>query len=155
MSQFDQLPEQQPQQQPPPPAYQPPPPPVYPTAYQAPGQVAGLSVEDRNLGTIAHITPLVLMIVSGGLAGFVGSLVVYLYAKDRGATARRYAAGALNVQIGVSIAAAISYLLMLVLIGFITLPIVIVFGIVVHVLGALKANKGEPFDPPLTPRFVS
>lgn len=142
MSQFDQQP-----------GYQPPP--AYPTAYQAPGQVSGLSAEDRNLGTIAHLTPLVLMIVSGGVAGFIGSLVVYLYAKDRGPAARRYAAGALNVQIGVSIAAAISWLLVIVLVGFITLPLVILFGIVVHVLGALKANKGEPFDPPLTPRFVS
>ena len=126
-----------------------------PTPYQTPGPVSGMSSEDRNLGTIAHVTPLVLMIVSGGVAGFIGSLVVYLYAKDRGEAARRYAAGALNVQIGVSIAAAISWLLMIVLIGFITLPAVILFGIVVHVLGALKANKGEPFDPPLTPRFVS
>jgi uncharacterized Tic20 family protein len=142
MSQFDQQPGYQPS-------------PSYPMPYQAPGQVSGLSAEDRNLGTIAHLTPLVLMLVSGGLAGFIGSLVVYLYAKDRGDAARRYAAGALNVQITVSIAAAISYVLMIVLIGFLTLPVVLVFGLVVHILGALKANKGEAFDPPLTPRFVS
>lgn len=114
-----------------------------------------LSTEDRNLGTIAHVTPLVLMLVSGGLAGFIGSLVVYLYAKDRGPASRRYAAGALNVQISVAIAAAISWVLMLVLIGFITLPLVMLFGIIVHAIGALKANKGESYDPPLTIRFVS
>jgi uncharacterized Tic20 family protein len=126
-----------------------------PTPYRSPGQVSGLSAEDRNLGTIAHVTPLVLMIVSGGLAGFIGSLVVYLYAKDRGAAARQYAAGALNVQIIVCIAAAISYVLMFVLVGFLTLPLVILFGLVVHVVGALKANKGEAFTPPFTPSFVS
>ena len=126
-----------------------------PTPYQAPGQVSAYSAEERNLGTIAHITPLVLMIVSGGLAGFLGSLVVYLYAKDRGDFARRYAASALNVQIIVCIAAAISYVLMLVLIGFLTLPLVILFGLVVHVIGAVKANKGELYEPPFTPKFVS
>jgi len=133
------------------------PPSQYPTGPQPTryGQLAGLSAEDRNLGTIAHVTPLVLMLISGGLAGFIGSLVVYLYAKDRGAGARQYAAGALNVQIIVSIAAAISYVLMLVIIGFITLPMAIVFGLIMHVLGAIKANKGEAFDPPLTPKFVS
>ncbi|MGA8045424.1 MAG: DUF4870 domain-containing protein [Dermatophilaceae bacterium] len=131
------------------PAYQP------PTPYQSPGPISGMSAEDRNLGTIAHVTPLVLMLISGGLAGFIGSLVVYLYAKDRGAAARQYAAGALNAQILVCIGAAISYVLMLVLIGFITLPLVILFGLVVHILGAVKANKGEPFSPPLTPSFVS
>lgn len=144
MSQFNQEPTYQPPSQ-------------YPTGPQPTpyGQLAGLSAEDRNLGTIAHLTPLVLMLVSGGLAGFVGSLVVYLYAKDRGGAARQYAAGALNVQIMVSIAAAISYVLMLVLIGFLTLPAVIVFGLVMHILGAIKANKGETFEPPLTPKFVS
>jgi uncharacterized protein len=142
MSQFDQSP-----------AYQPP---SSPTPYQpASGALGAVSTEDRNLGTIAHVTPLVLMLVSGGLAGFIGSLVVYLYAKDRGEFARRYAASALNVQIIVCVAAAVSYVLMFVLIGFLTLPIVIVFGLVVHILGAVKANKGELYDPPLTPTFVS
>ena len=124
-----------------------------PTSYQSTS--FDLSTEERNLGTIAHVTPLVLMLVSGGLAGFIGSLVVYLYAKDRGPAARAYAAGALNVQITVCIAAAISYALMLVLIGFITLPVVLLFGLIVHAVGALKANKGERFDPPLTIAFVS
>jgi len=124
-----------------------------PTSYQSAS--VGLDTEQRNLGTIAHVTPLVLMLVSGGLAGFIGSLVVYLYAKDRGPAARAYAAGALNVQITVCIAAAISYALMLVLIGFVTLPVVLLFGLIVHAVGALKANKGERFDPPLTIAFVS
>lgn len=117
--------------------------------------VGALTSEDRNLGTIAHITPLILMLVSGGLAGFIGSLVVYLYAKDRGAGARQYAATALNVQITVAVAAAISYVLMLVLIGFVTLPLVLLAGVIAHVVGAIKANNGEVFTPPMTPRFVS
>lgn len=125
----------------------------FPSQYGAAS--TALSTEDRNLGTIAHVTPLVLMLVSGGLAGFIGSLVVYLYAKDRGPAARRYAAGALNVQISVAIAAAISWALVIVLIGFVTLPLVMLFGIIVHAVGALKANKGESFDPPLTITFVS
>ncbi len=124
-----------------------------PTSYQSAS--VRLDTEQRNLGTIAHVTPLVLMLVSGGLAGFIGSLVVYLYAKDRGPAARAYAASALNVQITVCIAAAISYALMLVLIGFVTLPVVLLFGLIVHAVGALKANKGERFDPPLTIAFVS
>lgn len=126
-----------------------------PTTYGTPPRMLTDNREQRNLGTIAHVTPLVLMLVSGGLAGFIGSIVVYLYAKDRGPAARAYAASALNVQITVCIAAAISYVLMLVLIGFLTLPIVLLFGIVIHALGALKANNGEAFDPPLTMKFVS
>lgn len=127
-----------------------------PTPYGADAQPVGaLTSEDRNLGAIAHITPLILMLVSGGLAGFIGSLVVYLYAKDRSAGARQYAATALNVQITVAIASAISYALMLVLIGFVTLPLVLLAGVIAHVVGAIKASNGEVFTPPLTPRFVS
>lgn len=130
-------------------------PPTYQSPIPAGGPGPMVSTDDRNLGTIAHVTPLVLMLVSGGLAGFLGSLVVYLYAKDRSPVARQYAATALNVQIAVCIAAAISYVLMLVLIGFLTLPIVLVAGVVIHILGAVKANKGEIYQPPFTPTFVS
>lgn len=165
MSQFDLGPTQDPVQ---PPAAQPPAPPTYPpTQYPigsdagvggyvpAAGPISGVSAEDRNLGTIAHLAPLVLMLVSGGVAGFIGSLGVYLYAKDRGPAAREYAAGALNAQIMISIAAAVSWVLIFVLIGFLLLPMVFIFGLVVHILGAIKASKGEPFTPPMTPRFVS
>lgn len=125
-----------------------------PTSYGS-GSPLAKATDERNLGTIAHVTPLVLMLISGGLAGFIGSLVVYLYAKDRGSFARAYAASALNVQITVCIASAISWVLMFVLIGFVTLPLVLLFGVVVHAIGAIKANQGERFDPPLTMKFVS
>ena len=44
---------------------------------------------------------------------------------------------------------------MLLLIGFLTYPLALVFAFVLHVIGAVKANNGEWWNPPLTPRFVS
>ena len=43
---------------------------------------------------------------------------------------------------------------MLVLVGFATYGIALAVAFVLHLIGALKANRGEWWDPPLTPRFV-
>ncbi|MDO5504547.1 MAG: DUF4870 domain-containing protein [Actinomycetia bacterium] len=126
-----------------------------PTSYQAPGSPAPhggrLTSDERNLGTIAHVTPLVLMVLSTGLAGFLGSLIVYFYAKDKGPAARRYAAGALNVQIVISLLSAAAWIFTFGLL----VPVVVIVGMVIHVIGAMRAHNGEVFNPPMTPRFVS
>ena len=47
-----------------------------------------------------------------------------------------------------------SSVLMLLLVGFILYPLVIVVATVIHVLGAVKANNGEWWTPPMTPQLV-
>lgn len=110
--------------------------------------------EERNLGAVAHGVPLVAMILSAGTLGFVASLVIYLIYKDRGPFVRAHAANSLNVQIITGIFLLISLPLMLVLIGFATFGLALVFAFVVHVIGLMKAYNGEWWNPPLTPRFV-
>jgi uncharacterized Tic20 family protein len=118
-----------------------------------PGPVS--PAEERTMGTLAHGIPLVAMVLSAGLLGFVASLVLYLMYKDRGPFARENLANSLNIQIMTGIILLISLPLMLVLIGFLTYGIAIVIAFVLHLVGALKANRGEWWRPPLTPRFVS
>ncbi|MFX4285785.1 DUF4870 domain-containing protein [Janibacter sp. G349] len=141
MSEHPQLPPQQgfPGQTPPPPGYTPAP--MSPT-------------EERNLGMIAHLVPAVLLPLSAGTLGFVGSLVIYLVYKDRGPFVRAHAANSLNVQIITAILLLASSVLMLLLVGFILYPLVIVVATVIHVLGAVKANNGEWWTPPMTPQLV-
>jgi len=110
--------------------------------------------QERTLGAIAHGVPLVAMVLSAGLLGFVGSLVIYLMYKDRGPFVRAHAANSLNVQIITGIVLLISLPLMLILIGFVTFAVAVVFAFVMHVLGAIKANNGEWWNPPMTPQFV-
>jgi uncharacterized Tic20 family protein len=110
--------------------------------------------QERTMGAVAHGAPLVAMVLSAGLLGFVGSLVIYLMYKDRGPFVRAHAANSLNVQIITGIVLLISFPLMLVLVGFVTYPLAFVFAFVVHVLGAVKAYNGEWWSPPLTPKFV-
>ena len=106
------------------------------------------------MGTLAHAIPLVAMVLSAGFLGFVASLVLYLIYKDRGPFARENAANSLNIQIITGIVLLISFPLMLVLVGFPTFALALVFAFVMHLIGALKAHRGEWWRPPMTPRFV-
>lgn len=110
--------------------------------------------EQRITGVLAHVIPGAALVLSAGTLGFFGSLVIYLLYKDRGDFARQHAANSLNAQIATLIGLVVSGILMLVLIGFITYPLVIVWAVVIHVVGAVKANNGELWDPPMVPRFV-
>lgn len=110
--------------------------------------------QERTWGTLAHGVPLVAMVLSAGTLGFVGSLVIYLLYKDRGPFVRAHAANAVNVQIVTGIVLIISIPLFFVLVGFLTYPLALVYAFVMHLIGTLKANKGEWWSPPLTPSFV-
>lgn len=110
--------------------------------------------QERTLGAVAHGVPLVAMVVSAGTLGFVGSLVIYLMYKDRGPFVRQHAANSLNVQIITGLVLLISIPLMFVLIGFVTYAVALVVAFVLHLMGAIKANNGQWWDPPMTPRIV-
>ena len=110
--------------------------------------------EERTMGTLAHAIPLIAMVVSAGFLGFVASLVLYLVYKDRGPFARENAANSLNIQITTGIVLLISLPLMLILVGFLTWGLALVFAFVLHLLGAIKANRGEWWRPPMTLRLV-
>jgi uncharacterized Tic20 family protein len=110
--------------------------------------------EERTMGMLAHAIPLVAMVISAGALGFVASLILYLIYKDRGPFARENAANSLNVQITTGIVLLVSIPLMFVLVGFLTFAAALVVAFVLHLLGALKANRGQWWRPPMTLHLV-
>lgn len=123
-------------------------------APQPPTQAGITPAEERNWSVISHVVALAAMVFSAGFLGFVGSLVVYLLYKDRGPFVRQNAANSLNIQITEFIVMVISIPLMFVLVGFLTFGLAFVVAAVLHIICAVKANNGEWYTPPLTPRFV-
>ena len=103
--------------------------------------------EDTTLAVLVHLSIFAF--------GLVGPLAVYLIKKDSSPFIRHHAAEALNFHITLAIAAAISALLLIVLIGFVLLPAVAIGGVVFGVLAAVAAGRGEYYRYPLTIRFVS
>ena len=106
------------------------------------------------MGMLSHAIPLVAMVASAGVLGFVASLVLFLIYKDKGPFVRENAANSLNIQITTGIVLLVSIPLMFVLIGFLTFGAALVVAFVLHVLGALKANRGEWWRPPMVLRLV-
>ena len=114
--------------------------------------------QQRQWGMLSHLIGLAAMIFSAGVAGFVGSLIVYLLFRERGDFVRKHAANSLNVQIIAGVGNLIAWFLIFTLIGAIVgIPLLIavnVWAFVVHIIGAMKANKGELWDPPMAYPFV-
>jgi uncharacterized protein len=120
-----------------------PPPPGQP--YQPPQQQPLSPQDEKTYSTLMH--------VGGILFGFIPSLVVYLMFKDRGPFIRQHSQTALNFQLTMTIAAIASYILMLVLIGFITIFAVAIVVVVFSIIAAMKANQGEVYTYPLSIKF--
>ena len=59
-----------------------------------------------------------------------------------------------NWMISCTIYAFVSFVLMFVLIGFLTGLAVLLMGIIFPIIGAVKANNGELWEYPLTIKFI-
>jgi len=135
-------------------------PPTYATPPQAmtPG-------DEKTWSVVAHGAALAAMFFSAGFLGFLGSLVVYLLYRDRGPFVRAHSANSLNIQItmflwliGLTIAAVVIGILTLGIALIVLIPLLMaapLFAAVLHIIGMMKANNGDWWDPPMTIRFVS
>jgi len=119
--------------------------------YGQPGGGA-LTPDERTWGGAAHWSALVAAFLA---LAFLGPLIVLLVKGNESAWVRRQAVESLNFQISVLIYAIISGVLLLLLIGFILLPIVGIFWLVFTIIGSVKASNGEDYRYPLTIRMVS
>ena len=114
--------------------------------YATPAQP--LSPSDEKLwATLIHI--------GGILFGFLPSLIGYLVLKDRGPFIRAHSATALNFQLTLIIAYAVGTVTSLLLIGLLVLLAAWVASIVLGIVAAMAANRGEAYTYPLSIKFVS
>lgn len=117
------------------------------------GYVQPMSPQDqRTWGMVAHLAPF-----AGSFVGlpFLGSLVVYLIHKDRGDFVRRHSAESLNFQLTLLIGYVIAAILLIVLVGFILLPLLWIASVVLQIVAAVAAYNGQEYRYPMTIRFVS
>ncbi|MBX9403834.1 DUF4870 domain-containing protein [Lysobacter sp. BMK333-48F3] len=102
---------------------------------------------------LAHLSTLVGLIVPFG--SVLGPLVVWLIKKDTMPFAAEQGKEALNFNITVLIAFIVSAILTIVLIGFLLMLVVGLAWLVLTILAALSANKGEAYRYPMTLRLVN
>ena len=115
--------------------------------------------EDRTPAALAHASSLIAMALSAGWLSFVGPLVMWLIYKDRSAFVRQAAAGSFNFNLGLWIMNIVGWILILTVIGIpiglVLLAISFIAQIVCHILGAMKASKGELYRYPFQLRILS
>lgn len=130
-----------------PPPFQPNPPYNPGSPYNA-GQPQPMSPSDEKLwATLINL---------GGLFfGFLAPLIGYLVLKDRGPFVRAHSATALNFQLTLLIAYVAGTILSIVIVGIFILIAAYILNIVLCIVAAVKANRGEWYQYPMSIRFVS
>lgn len=92
--------------------------------------------------------------LSGLFSYVVGPWVGYLLLRQRGPFVREHAVAALNWQLSVVVYLFASWVLMLVLVGFLLFAAVSIVNIVFCILAAQHAHRGQLYSYPLSIKFV-
>lgn len=136
--------------------------PDYGQPYAAPGQQYGgyqagpyagynpyppVSVSDeKTWGVLMHIGAI--------FFGFLVPLIVWLIYRERSQTLNQQGRAALNWQISYVIYMAVSSILMVVLVGFVTMIAVLILDLVFCIIAAVKASDREAWKYPLSIPFL-
>jgi uncharacterized Tic20 family protein len=119
-----------------------------PPGYGPPGYQPPLRADEERLwALLCHLSYFVL--------GIVAPLIIMLTLGTRSPYVRHHAVEALNFHITAWLAAVVSGLLILAVVGIVLLPLVLVTGTVFAIVAAIQAYQGQLYRYPLTLRLVS
>ena len=110
------------------------------------------SKEARQWAMFCHLSALLGIWIPFGT--LIGPLVLWQLKRDSDPFVDAQGKEALNFQITVAIASAISLLLMVVVIGFFLFCLVAIGALVLTIIGGVKANEGQAYRYPFTWRLV-
>jgi uncharacterized protein len=112
-----------------------------------------VSRDDRTWAMLAHLSSLIgYSILPFG--NVVAPLIIWLIKKDQSWFVDDQAKESLNFQISILIYGIICGVLVFLLIGIPLLIALYVFGVVMVIIAAVKANDGVQYRYPLTLRFI-
>lgn len=97
-------------------------------------------------GAVSHLSFFVLALIF--------PLIVFLTVGKESPFVRRHSVEALNFHISLLIYSVISLVLVLVIVGIFMLIAVMIFGVIMTILAAVKASRGEDYRYPLCLRLV-
>lgn len=127
-------------------------PPQYGQQQHGQPQQPGTSGDERTMAVLAHLSAPIAAVLSVGWLSMVGPLVVWLVYKDRDPVVRQAAAGAFNFNLAFWLVYLVSWILILTVVGAVVgLPLLVVGFVVAavcHVVGAVRASRGEPYRYP-------
>ncbi len=110
------------------------------------------SQEVRQWAMFCHLSALLGIWIPFGT--LIGPLILWQMKREMDPFIDAQGKEALNFQITVAIASAISFLLMVVIIGFFLFALVAIGALVLAIIGGIKANEGVPYRYPFTWRLI-
>jgi len=110
-----------------------------PTDVGTPSMMGAPTAEEKTQATLLWVLTI--------FAGFIPGLIFFLIGKDKPYVYRN-AAMALTFSI---ILIALYIILTVTVVGLILIPVVMILALVIPIMGAVAANKGEAFNPPVLP----
>ena len=118
----------------------------------APPTTPGSSADERTWATVCHLATFAGHVFPFG--HILGPMVVWLIKKEEYPLVADQGKEAMNFQNSLTIYSLICLVLVFVFIGIILLIALWVADVVLTIVAAIRANKGEPYRYPLTIRFI-
>lgn len=115
--------------------------------FNVPPSSSSPSTEECTWALASHL--------SGIVFGVIGPLVIWLIQKDKMPFVDDQGKEALNFQLTVLIASVVSIALACVFIGFVLMFVVVIANIILSIMAAISANRGESYRYPFTLRLIS
>jgi len=112
------------------------------------------SNEERNGAVVCHLGGFAFYLLGFALGHILVPLAIWLMKRDQSVFVDEHGREALNFQISVTLYAIVVGALCFVLIGFVLIPVVMGFHIVLMIVASVRASQGEPYRYPLTIRLI-
>jgi uncharacterized protein len=110
------------------------------------------TAEEKQMGLFLHLSQLANVVLFP--IGIILPIVLWQTQKDKMPALDAHGKMVANWMISSFIYAIVSFVLMIVVVGFLTIIAVGIMGIVFPIIGAIKANNGELWEYPLTIKFI-
>jgi hypothetical protein len=112
------------------------------------------SNEERNWAVACHLGGFAFYLLGFALGHILVPLAIWMMKRDQSAFIDEHGREALNFQISVSLYAIVVGALCFVLVGFLLIPVLMGFHIVLMIVASVRASQGESYRYPLTIRLI-
>jgi len=112
------------------------------------------SNEERNWAVFCHLGGFAFYLLGFALGHILVPLALWLMKREGSAFVDESGREALNFQISVTLYAIVVGALCFVLVGFVLIPVLMGFHIVLMIVASVRASQGEPYRYPFTIRLI-
>lgn len=111
------------------------------------GGVVPSTADDRSMALLCHVLAI--------FTGFLGPLIVWAIKKDQSRFVDYHGKQALNFQFSMLLYWVVAFFSIFILVGLLLVPVLMLLGIILPIMAAVAANRGEMYQYPLTIKFFS